>query len=182
MTSQITSLAIVYSTVYSSMDQRKHQSSAPLAFVRGIHHFTALLNSKLITNISNTDMLRIYKDVAIVRWLKASPGASNWKLQYFRSTMPKQSVVQTMDWPAKFEPLPIVTAVTHIWSARNSATKHCPSFNIMLMSSGRHGGNSKLCSTASSDLTTNEISMLHFTGPLWGESTSDWWIPLTKGQ
>ena len=35
--SQITSLTIVYSTVYSSVDQRKHQSSASLAFVRGIH-------------------------------------------------------------------------------------------------------------------------------------------------
>ena len=36
MASQITSLAIVYSTVYSTADQRKHQSSASLAFVRGI--------------------------------------------------------------------------------------------------------------------------------------------------
>ena len=35
--SQITRLAIVYSTVYSGADQRKHQSSASLAFVRGIH-------------------------------------------------------------------------------------------------------------------------------------------------
>ena len=35
--SQITSLAIVYSAVYSGADQRKHQSSASLAFVRGIH-------------------------------------------------------------------------------------------------------------------------------------------------
>ena len=35
--SQITSLTIVYSTVYSDADEGKHQSSAPLAFVRGIH-------------------------------------------------------------------------------------------------------------------------------------------------
>ena len=35
--SQITSLTIVYSIVYSDADQRKHQSSASLAFVRGIH-------------------------------------------------------------------------------------------------------------------------------------------------
>ena len=35
--SQITSLTIVYSTVYSGADQRKHQRSASLAFVRGIH-------------------------------------------------------------------------------------------------------------------------------------------------
>ena len=35
--SQITSLVIVYSAVYSDADQRKHQSSASLAFVWGIH-------------------------------------------------------------------------------------------------------------------------------------------------
>ena len=35
--SQITSLMIVFSTVYLDSDQRKHQSSASLAFVRGIH-------------------------------------------------------------------------------------------------------------------------------------------------
>ena len=37
--SQITNLTILYSTVYSGADQRKHQSSAPLAFVRGIHRW-----------------------------------------------------------------------------------------------------------------------------------------------
>ena len=41
--SQITSLMIVYSTVYSSVDQRKHQGSASLAFVQGIHRW--LVNS-----------------------------------------------------------------------------------------------------------------------------------------
>ena len=35
--SQITSLTIVYLTVNSDIDQRKHQSSASLAFVRRIH-------------------------------------------------------------------------------------------------------------------------------------------------
>ena len=37
MASQITSLTIVYSTVYSGADQIKIQSSASLAFVRGLH-------------------------------------------------------------------------------------------------------------------------------------------------
>ena len=37
MASQITSLTVVCSTVYSHADQRKHQSSASLAFVWGIH-------------------------------------------------------------------------------------------------------------------------------------------------
>ena len=43
MASQDTSITIVYSTVYSGADQRKLQSSASLAFVRGIHRW--LVNS-----------------------------------------------------------------------------------------------------------------------------------------
>ena len=39
MGSQINNLTIVYSTVYSSADQNKHQSSASLAFVQGIHRW-----------------------------------------------------------------------------------------------------------------------------------------------
>ena len=35
--SQITSLTIVYSTIYSGAFQSKHQSSASLAFMWGIH-------------------------------------------------------------------------------------------------------------------------------------------------
>ena len=37
MASQIIILTIVYSTIYSAADQRKHQSSASLSFVWGIH-------------------------------------------------------------------------------------------------------------------------------------------------
>ena len=40
MASQITSLTIVYPSVYWGTDQRKHQSSASLAFVRGIHRWS----------------------------------------------------------------------------------------------------------------------------------------------
>ena len=43
MASQITSLTIVYSAAYSGANQRKHQISASLAFVRGIHR--SLVNS-----------------------------------------------------------------------------------------------------------------------------------------
>ena len=39
MTSQTTSLTIVYATVYSGTDQRIHKSSASLAFMRGIHRW-----------------------------------------------------------------------------------------------------------------------------------------------
>ena len=41
--SRITSLAIVYSTLYFGVDQRKHQRSASITFVRGIHRW--LVNS-----------------------------------------------------------------------------------------------------------------------------------------
>ena len=37
LASQITSLTVVYSIVYSGVNQREHQSSASLAFVREIH-------------------------------------------------------------------------------------------------------------------------------------------------
>ena len=37
--SQITSLTIVFSTICSDADQRKHHSSVSLAFVRGIHRW-----------------------------------------------------------------------------------------------------------------------------------------------
>ena len=39
VSAQITSVSIVYSTVRSDEDQRKHQSSASLAFVRWIHRW-----------------------------------------------------------------------------------------------------------------------------------------------
>ena len=39
ITSQITGLSIVYSTICSGPDQRKHQSSASLAFVGGFHRW-----------------------------------------------------------------------------------------------------------------------------------------------
>ena len=43
MASRITSISIVYSTICSGTDQRKHQCSASLTFVRGIHWW--LVNS-----------------------------------------------------------------------------------------------------------------------------------------
>ena len=53
MASQITSLTIVYSTVYSDADQRKHQSSALLAFVRGIHRWPVNSPTQMTSNAEN---------------------------------------------------------------------------------------------------------------------------------
>ena len=56
MASLITGVLIVYSTVCSGADQRKHQSSASLACVRGIHRW--LVNSR--TNASDAEHVSIW--------------------------------------------------------------------------------------------------------------------------
>ena len=72
--SQITSLAIVYSIVYSDADQRKHQSSASLAFVRWIHRVVphcgdcAWVPVALVGNLcggSVTAVSDIYSDISL---------------------------------------------------------------------------------------------------------------------
>ena len=73
MASQMTSLTIVYTTVYSDTDQRKHPSSASLAFVREIHRRP--MNSPHKGPV--TRKLFPFDDIIMV-WVKAS------------STKPKQ--------------------------------------------------------------------------------------------
>ena len=66
MASQITSLTIVYSTVYSDADQRKHQSSASLAFVWWIHRRPVnSLHKWPVTRkmFPFDDVIMIYRDV-----------------------------------------------------------------------------------------------------------------------
>ena len=46
MASKITGFSIVYPTVWSDTDQRKHQGSASLAFVRGIHRWPVNSHTK----------------------------------------------------------------------------------------------------------------------------------------
>ena len=54
MASEITGVSIVCSAVCSDVDQRKHQSSASLAFVRGIHRWIPLVSTSLrCENIRN---------------------------------------------------------------------------------------------------------------------------------
>ena len=69
----ITSLMIVYSTVYSGVDQRKHQSSASLAFVRGIHR--GLVNSPHKWPV--TQKMFPFDDVIII-W--TTDGSVDWHI------------------------------------------------------------------------------------------------------
>ena len=54
--SQITSLTIVYSNVYSGADQSEHQSSASLAFVWGIHRGTGEFPAQMASNAENVSI------------------------------------------------------------------------------------------------------------------------------
>ena len=54
--SLITSLTIVYSTVYSSADQRKHQSSAPLAFCAGNSPETGEFPAQMASSAENVSI------------------------------------------------------------------------------------------------------------------------------
>ena len=56
MVSQITSLTIVYSTIYSGEDQWKHQNSVSLAFVRGIHRGTGEFPAQIASNAENVSI------------------------------------------------------------------------------------------------------------------------------
>ena len=56
MASQVTSLTIVYSTVYSGADQIKHQSSASLAFVRRIQTVTGEFPAQMASNAENVSI------------------------------------------------------------------------------------------------------------------------------
>ena len=65
MGSQITSLMIVYSTIYSGADQGKHQSSASLAFLRGIHRWPVTWKmfpfDDIIMKLTHNSSLRVKK-------------------------------------------------------------------------------------------------------------------------
>ena len=67
MASQITWVSIVYSTVCSGADRRKHQSSASLAFVRGILRWPMNSPNKKASNAENVSIWWHYHEVTL--WL-----------------------------------------------------------------------------------------------------------------
>ena len=74
LASQITSLTIVYSTVYSRVDQRKHQSFASLAFVWGIHR--GPVNSPHKGPV--TRKMFPFDDVIMISTISAWPSVGKW--------------------------------------------------------------------------------------------------------
>ena len=93
MVSQITSLTIVHSTVYSGAHQRKHQSSASLAFVWGIHRWPVNsphqwpVTRKMFPFDEVIIMLYCYK-VSLQAFLQigtANPQGNEWDPSFHRS-------------------------------------------------------------------------------------------------
>ena len=82
MASQITSISIVFSTVYSGVDQRKHQSSASLAFVRGIHRWPVNSPTQMASNAENVSIWWRHHEMTRVfalMWRSRSV-SSGWEL------------------------------------------------------------------------------------------------------
>ena len=89
LASQITSLTVVYSIVYSGVNQRKHQSSASLAFVREIHrgpvnfpHKWPVTRKKIgkCFHLMTSSCRRVNRPlwVLITKWFKKEPGIYKW--------------------------------------------------------------------------------------------------------
>ena len=74
MASQITSLTFIYSTVYPGADQRKHQSSPSLAFVRGNHRW--LMTSPHKEQV--TRKMFLFDDVIMFFTIDATWGSFYW--------------------------------------------------------------------------------------------------------
>ena len=92
MASQIISFTIVYSTVYSGASQRKHQSSASLAFERGIRRW--LVNSPYKWPV--TRKMFPFDDVIMLSYdVDANSGAKHyrWLQSYTMQHIPSQLIL-----------------------------------------------------------------------------------------
>ena len=69
MASQITSLALVYSTVYSGRDQRKHQSFGSLGFCAGNSPETGEFPAQMASNAENVSIWWRHYDGVVLRTL-----------------------------------------------------------------------------------------------------------------
>ena len=66
MAYQITSLAIVYSTVYSAADQRKHQSSVWLTFLR--RPASGEFPAQITSNAENVSIWWRHHEYTAMQW------------------------------------------------------------------------------------------------------------------
>ena len=106
---QITRLTIIYSTVYSGADQRKHQCSASLAFVRGIHR--GPVNS--LHKWPVTRKMFPFDDVIMVPDLQMSYNVLTKMVRYQKSG---SSRGRQAAWAATVAPFRIYEPYDSMWS------------------------------------------------------------------
>ena len=73
MASQITGVSIVYSTACSGADQRKHQSSTSLAFVKGIHRWPVIYPHKEPVTRKMFPFHDVIMNTAAILWARFIP-------------------------------------------------------------------------------------------------------------
>ena len=130
--SQITSLTIVYSTIYSGADQRKHQSSASLVFVRGNSPETGEFPAQMASNAENVSiwwrhrvhcftgvMARVYK--GLVRCIYSyRSGLLHWQwgnrtIAIASDVTPNNMMKLTITWPQQNVTNRELCSVTLFW-------------------------------------------------------------------
>ena len=153
--SQITSLTIVCSIVYSDADQRKHQSSASLAFVRGIHR--SPVNSphkwpvtRKCFHLMTSSWINPYTTIHRFWYRNRILSAEKYRLGdilltkvFFRYIMSK--FLFSIDCKSHCIPTEPGDYVHHFFM-----------------------------------MTSSNQNIFRVTGPLWGKSIGHRWIPLTK--
>ena len=118
--SQITSLPVVNSTVYSDVDQRKHQSSASLAFVWGIHrdrwipHTKGQLRGKCFHLMMSSWNIRIFSRKPLSRHVYVL-----WERlpQRCNSKTPVWGGLQLRQWNCLWEGKSMMTVLTLFFSS-----------------------------------------------------------------
>ena len=185
MASQITSLTIVYSAVYSGAGQRKHQSSASLAFVRGIHRWP--VNSPHKGPV--TRKMFPFDDVIMrcgfvwaafththhnrMTWLL--PETSTYHSWLVRTLFQTYGEWNHMDLVGS-----IMQTESKTWQNRVHVSRNTYSDVIMNAMASQITCASMVRSTLCSGADTSSSASLAW--HWWGEFTGERWIPLTKGQ
>ena len=121
LASQITSLTVVYSIVYSGVNQRKHQSSASLAFVREIHRGPVNFAHKWpVTRkmFPFDDVIMSWQQVIGVSGLTpSSPNAwdKSWRYLFPRCTIKMDQVMAILTFDLLFYLVGVIDDVMSMW-------------------------------------------------------------------
>ena len=131
MASQITNLMVVYSTVYSDADQRKHQSSALLAFVWGfhrdrrIHHTKGQLRGKMFPfdDVIMPILASSWAGVDTLTFRKNRSLSTNWRLSSTKVRLP----IHRRCNDAQFIPLcvDILLVILHFIMIHTEMIRYC---------------------------------------------------------